>query len=203
MTVNQCKSFLKLVKDLKALPINLDDYSDEEQRCGYSTDEYFLWVLCWAGWREERQEDVWVQVRKIYLMIGKHLNELKPHEIKKICDAYPLGWQKKWADELILYLELHNLTSSNFVKNLRQMGYENARLKLQKIVNTDAEKIVDCWLRDIVKLDAFPIDSRIRKLLRIYRVPDDSNFIINCCNKNNIPIRPLARAIYQNFDSVL
>jgi hypothetical protein len=190
------------VKDLKALPINLNDYGDEKQCYDYSTDEYFLWVLCWAGWREKRQEDVWAQVRNIYAKIGKKLNELKPNEIKKICDAYPLGWQKKWANELINYLESKNLTSSDFIDGLRQLGYENARLKLQKIVKTDAEKIVDCWLRDIVKLDAFPIDSRIRKLLKTYGVPDDSNFIINCCNKNNIPIRPLARAIYENADKL-
>ena len=202
MSVNHCKSFLELVKDLKALPINLNDYSDEKQCYGYSTDKYFLWVLCWAGWREKRQEDVWAQVRKIYAKIGKHLNELKPNEITEISDAYPLEWQKKWANSLINHLKSVKLPSSKFVEDLRQLGYDNARLKLQNIVNTDAEKIVDCWLRDIVKLDAFPIDSRIRKLLKKYGVPDDSNFIIDCCNKNNIPVRPMARAIYENSDKL-
>jgi hypothetical protein len=76
------------------------------------------------------------------------------------------------------YLAKNSLSAQTFAEVLRTMGYENARNKLQGIMETDGEKIVDCWLRDIARLDAFPIDTRIRGLLRKYGIPEDSNFII-------------------------
>lgn len=79
---------------------------------------------------------------------------------------------------------------------LRKMGYSDARTKLQEIVGTESEKIVDCWLRDVVRLDAFPIDSRIKTLLRKYKIPVDGDFIIECCKENNIPVREFNRALY-------
>jgi hypothetical protein len=164
----------------------------------YTVDEYFLYILCWAGWLPERQEKVWKEVRDRFNKLGKQLNAFRPSDVEKLGESYPLPWQKKWLRRLIDFLVVNSLTAQGFSVLLRKAGYERARKKLQEIVGTEAEKIVNCWLRDIVKIDAFPIDTRIRNLLKKYGIPVDSHFIIKCCEQNNIPIRPFARALYEN-----
>jgi len=190
---NACENILRLLKDLK---VNLDDYKDEKWCENYTLDEYFLYVLCWAGWLPQRQQNVWKEVRKNFKKLNKPLHTFQPADVKKLCATYPLSWQRKWLQKLTNFLIKNSLTTRKFVNMLRKMGYEEARRKLREIVRTESEKIVDCWLRDIVRLDAFPIDSRIKSLLREYRIPVDSDFIITCCKRNNIPIRQFNRALY-------
>jgi len=197
------KNFVRLSNDLRSKGVNLDDYTDDKQLYDYTIDEYFLFILCWAAWREKRQESVWKGVRDSYVSIGKPLHELTLFDVKKLCKSYLLPWQKKWLQKLRKFLVDNSLSAKDFVLSLRRAGYERARSKLQGIVKTDSEKIVDCWLRDIVKIDAFPIDSRIRNLLEKYEIPVDSNFIIKCCKQNNIPVRPFARAVYDKADKVV
>jgi hypothetical protein len=145
---------------------------------------------------------VWKEVRGRFNKLGKQLHAFQPVDVAKLCESYPLSWQKKWLQRLIDFLQENSLRAQNFIVTLRKMGYENARRKLQEIVGTEAEKIVDCWLRDIVRLNAFPIDARIKDLLKQYRIPIDSDFIIKCCEQNNIPIRPFARALYDKAEII-
>jgi hypothetical protein len=190
------QNFLRLLNDLKS-SVNLDDYNDDNWCENYEADEYFLYILCWAAWREKHQESVWKGVRDSYVSIGKSLHKLTPFDVKKLCKSYPLDWQRNWLRRIVDFLVESSLSAKEFVLSLRKAGYEKARCQLQGIVRTDSEKIVDCWLRDIVKIDAFPIDTRIKGLLREYRIPVDSEIIIECCKKNNVPIRPFARALYE------
>lgn len=192
-----CQNFLRVVKNLRS-KVSLDDYTDNKQLYDYSVNEYFLFVLCWAGWRVERQLQVWKEIHSKFKTFGRELHELQPVDVAKLSELYPLPWQKKWLRNLINFLKVKSITAQGLVESLRRMGYENARKELQGIVQTDSEKIVDCWLRDIAKIDAFPIDVRIRNLLKKYGIPDDSDFIIKCCKQNNIQIRPLTRALYEN-----
>ncbi|MCW3999896.1 MAG: hypothetical protein NWE93_06630 [Candidatus Bathyarchaeota archaeon] len=180
----------------------MDEYTDKEWCSGYSNDEYFLYVLCWAGWRESRQLAVWKEVKQLYDSMGKVLCSYESNEIVRLETVYPLPWQKKWLNKLVAYLTKNSLSTEAFVEQLKISGYENSRNLLQGIVETEAEKIVDCWIRDIVRLDAFPIDVRIRHLFNQYNVPVDSNFIIDCCKKNGIPVRPLARALYRKAEAL-
>jgi len=189
-----CQNVLRLLNDLK---VNLNAYSDENWCENYTVDEYFLYILCWAGWRPKRQKGVWKKVRENFSKLGKQLHTLQPADVKRLSNSYPLNWQKKWLKRLVNFLTNNSLTSRKLVNMLRKMGYEDARTKLQEIVGTESEKIVDCWLRDVVRLDAFPIDSRVRRLLQKYKLPVNSDFIIECCKRYNVPIRPFARALYE------
>lgn len=198
-----CRHLSALFKKLNSF-VNLNDYSDEKWcNRNYSFDEYFLYILCWAAWFPERQEAVWKQVRKSFTDIGKRLNEYSPGDIKRLTDRYPLPWEKKWAERLIDYLLKHSLTTENLIDKLKNEGYESAKRELQGIVGTTEEKIVSCWLRDIARLDAFPIDTRIRDLLHTYDIPVSSDFIIEYCKQNSVPVRNIARALYDNAESLV
>lgn len=193
------QNFLRLLDSARS-NLNSDDYTDDKWCANYTIDEYFLYILCWAGWRPKRQENVWKEVRDNFNKLGKQLHTFQSVDVEKLSELYPLPWQKRWLQKLIDFLVVNSLTAQDFIFMLRKMGYENARKKLQKIVVTEEGKIVDCWLRDIVRLDAFPIDSRIRDLLEQYGIPVDSDFVIECCKKDNIPIRSFARALYDKAE---
>jgi hypothetical protein len=199
--MQDCKPIIKIYEKLSRVS-NLDDYKDENWCEEYSNDEYFLYVLCWAAWRLDRQMMVWQKVQRAYSTIGKKLNTYGEVDIKKLKSVYPLQWQQDWLQRLIKYLSERSLATDRFVLELRQMGYKKAHDLLQGIVETDQDKIVNCWLRDIVRLDAFPIDSRIRKLLKQYKIPDDPDLVMDCCVKNSIPIRDFARAVYENAEKL-
>lgn len=195
------RNFLRLLDSVRS-NVNLDDYTDDEWCENYTIDEYFLYILCWAGWPPKRQENVWKEVRGRFNELGKQLHAFQPVDVAKLCESYPLPWQKKWLQRLVDFLIKNSMASKKFVFMLRKMGYRKARKRLQEIVRTEEEKIVDCWLRDIVRLNAFPIDARIKNLLKQYRIPIDSDFIIKCCEQNNIPIRPFARALYDKAEII-
>jgi len=211
-----CESLVRLSKGIE-LKIKLDDYTDKEwcadlkvdEDLGHilTTDEYFLWVLCWGPYGEKRLKSVWEKVQACYDGIGKPpLYKLAPTDTKKLRELYPIKWQKKWLSNLVNYLKEEQLSTRNLVSKLRKEGYEEARKQLQGIVSPEveepAEKIVDCWLRDVVKIDALPIDSRIRSLFEKYKIPDDSDFVIKCCKQNDIPVREFARMVYENAEAM-
>lgn len=196
-----CNEFIRLFEDLRS-GTDLKNYADEEWCSNYQTDEYFLYVLCWAGWREKRQETVWKEVQNQFTAIGKNLSSYGPGDAINLSDAYPLPWQKNWLKKLVAYLTKESLNTQILVEKLRKMGYDSSRNLLQGIMETDSEKIIDCWLRDIVRLDAFPIDIRIRRLLKQYGIPADSDFIIKCCKEKSIPVREFARALYENAETL-
>jgi hypothetical protein len=199
MTSYGCQAFVRLSNDLKS-SVDLKKYSDRNWCENYTADEYFLYILCWAGWRPKRQEKIWQDVRSRFNALGKELCNLQPIDLKKLAEAYPLPWQKMWLQKLVGYLVKNSLGAQAFVEMLRTIGYRNAQNRLHGIMKTDSEKIVNCWLRDIVRLDAFPIDTRIRALLRKYGIPEDSSFVIQCCKRTNIPVRAVARALYENAE---
>jgi hypothetical protein len=201
MTSSNCQDIVRLSNDLEAYA-NIERYNDENWCENYSADVYFLYILCWAGWRIERQKKVWQDVRSRFNALGKELCTLQPVDVEELSRAYPLPWQKMWLKRLVDHLVKNSLSAQSYVEMLKAMGYESARNELQGIMETECEKIIDCWLRDVVKLDAFPIDTRIRGLLRKYRIPENSNFIIQCCESNNIPVRALARALYDNAEKL-
>lgn len=195
--MTSCEKFYGLVSKLKTT-CNLDDYSDSKWCGTFETDEHFLHILCWANWLPERQEAVWKEIRIEYKKIGKTLDRYNSKDLQNLANAYPLPWQKKWVTQLVAYLVSQKLDSTTFVIQLKAMGYDKAERKLKSLMQTTEPKIVNCWLRDIVKLDAFPIDSRIRNLLLKEGIPIDSDLIIDCCHENNIPVRNIARALYSN-----
>lgn len=199
MTTSNCQAFIRLYDELRPY-VDIEKYNDKNWCENLTADEYFLHVLCWAGWLTERQKKVWQDVRNRFNALGKELCIFQPIDVQELSGAYPLPWRKMWLQKLVDYLAKNSLSAQSFVEILRAMGYENARDKLQGIMETDCQKIVDCWLRDIVRLDAFPIDTRIRGLLGKYRIPENSDFIIQCCKSNNIPVRALARALYDNAE---
>lgn len=71
-----------------------------------------------------------------------------------------------------------------------------ARAVLQDLLETSQTKVIDGYMRDILHLDAFPVDSRVKKVLANFSIPPDPWALVAVCRKLNIPVRVFARAVY-------
>jgi hypothetical protein len=171
-------------------------YSDDEWCEGYPADKYFAFVITWGPLKEAGRKIIWKRVSRA---IGnRKLSEIDPKEVK-----FGLDWQNKFFRNLVRYLKSKHMSASDFVAVLRTKNSREAKSFLKDIVQSHSDKIVECWLRDIARVDAFPIDSNVRRVLKRYHVPDDSDLIVKCAQSLNIPVREFARAVYGEADRLL
>jgi hypothetical protein len=158
----------------------------------------FLAVLTWGPHSVERQMAVWKKVKAKYDEIGVPLHKMSSQQTETLVGCYPLkkGWQGKFLRGMTLYLRNAGKSLDEVAGEMREGGAGFARAVLQDIFGTTSSKIVDCYLRDILRLDAFPVDSHVRKVLAKYGIPPDAGAIVAVCNKMGIDVRVLARATY-------
>jgi hypothetical protein len=104
---------------------------------------------------------------------------------------------------LVRHLKSENITAKGLVAQLKIMEYTKVKEKLQGIVDTSSDKIVNCWIRDVLRIDAFPIDTRVRNVLKKYDLPEDSSIIMDWCKSHGISSRIFARAIYDSADVLM
>jgi hypothetical protein len=188
----------KLWNDLRNLPkFKIEDYEDKNWcEDSFSEDEYFAYILTWAGWNLPRQNREWKRVKEALDKCGGNLlGIIDPQNVH-----YSLPWQNKWFTGLVEHLKSENITAKELVTQLKTMEYEKAKNKLQGIVKTESDKIVECWIRDILRIDAFPINTKVRNVLKKYDLPQDPSIIMGWCKRRGINSIIFARAIYDNAD---
>lgn len=119
---------------------------------------------------------------------------------------YPLSWQNEWFHHLVQYVKDRGLTAEGLASQLRERDFSSAREELQRIVKpkSDRTKIIDCWIRDVLRVDSFPIDERVHEVPGAWNIEPDPLAIVDCCRKLDIAdIRPFARAVYSNSDYLI
>ena len=158
----------------------------------------FLAVLSWGPHKVDRQKAVWAKVKAKHIEIGLPLHQYTSTQTEALAACYPLkqGWQGKFLRGMILYLRNSGKSMKDVAEELKAGGGFFARAALQDIYGTTSTKIIDCYLRDVLLLDAFPIDTRVRRTLAKYGIPADPAAIVAVCNKMGIDVRILARATY-------
>lgn len=167
----------------------------------YSKDINFLQILCWGPWRKERAEDVenkmheYIQKSKI-----KWLTDINENNYGRL---YPFKWQRQRALSLAKFLKQKSKTFDNFLSAL-EINYRDNGMKiveeLGKATNEGSllnnHKIISVFVRDVMKKDAFPLDSRVKEMLGSLGLPSDEKLIINLCRRNEIDPRILNRMMW-------
>ncbi len=177
-----------------------DKFSDEwlVPRFGkLSPDTGFLAVLSWGPHKVDRQMAVWGKVKAKYSELATPLHSLTSSQAEALVACYPLkqGWQGKFLRGMTLYLRNSGKSMNDVAADLKAGGSGFARAVLQDVFGTTSTKIIDCYLRDVLLMDAFPIDSKVRRVLQKYGIPADPAAIVAVCNKMGIDVRVLARAV--------
>jgi len=196
----------KIAQLWRALPGEPDEkYSDawlDADREGLSADERFLWILSWGPRAPAQNSRVFAAVKQAYREAGKPLHQMSSKEVEKIAHCYPLrkgprGWQGRYLRNLSLHLRNRGLSVEQLETALKMEDPFVARAVLLDILEAKAGKIVDCYLREVLLVDAFPIDRHVERVLAKYNIPADPVAIVAICRKLNIPVRVLARATFE------
>ncbi len=194
----------KISQMWRAVPDDAEDkYADNWLEAEYGSldaDQGFLAILTWGPHPPARRKAVWAKVKTAYQEMGVPLHKLTSDQREKLVACYPLrkGWQGKFLRGMILHLGNSGLTLEEFAAKLKEAGPGVARAALQDVFGTSSSKVIDCYLRDILRLDAFPIDAKVRKVLARYNIPPDSYGIVAVCQRMEIPVRILARAVQES-----
>ena len=192
----------KISKLWNAVPEDAEDlYSDDWLKAEYGNldaETGFLAILSWGPHKEERRKAVWAKVKAMHIEIGLPLHKYSSPQTEALAACYPLkqGWQGKFLRGMILYLRNSGQSMDQMAEALKAGGAGFARAVLQDIYGTTSTKIIDCYLRDILRLDSFPIDTHVRRVLSKYGIPADPYAIVAVCNKMGIDVRILARATF-------
>jgi len=156
-------------------------------------DDAFIYINSWGPWRAERQSQVHQEALRLFRKKGGRLHFLNRSETLE----YPLEWQRKFLRNLVIFLHEHETTFFSLVQNLKQLQGTEARTRLNHILGVKTySKVVSCMIRDIVNAECFPIDRRVRRLLKLSKLPVDEDEIIQLCRKEKINCRELNRMMY-------
>jgi hypothetical protein len=176
-------------------------YADRENQFD-SDDEAILTILCWGPWIPQSQEALIEKVMERFSSMGTSLDLYSPGQLTRLVAEYRFKWQKAACRAIVRYLKQRNIRLAAFRGELRRLPPLVARGELQIAVGMKSAKIVDCLMRDWLLLDAFPIDSRIAEILKVYEIPSLPTTIVAVCTRLDIPVRVFARAAYGLADQL-
>jgi len=176
-----------------------------------NADEWFLYFLTWGPWAGDTPKRIWRGVQAKYREAEKILGCMSHRQILRLQQAFPRPRHnftravRRYLSRLDAYLRDENTTMKGFERGLRRVGWKAARAKLYKVCGVgDAgmAKVLDCYIRDRLRLQSFPIDSRVRDVLRDYRLPQNPNRIVLLARRLGWNPRVLARAVYECSDAI-
>jgi len=168
----------------------------------------FLFILCWGNYNENGQLSQWSKVKENFLKSHKPLHQLTDKQIERLGYFLSIAknkrrqWPVNFLKNLVRHLRSRSLTFDEFCDILKAEGAESPQHAIVDLMNacdTSSSKIVECFLRDCLKIDCFPIDLRIRRVLQSYHIPDDSRKLVECCRQLNINPRIFNRAIFMEY----
>ncbi len=186
-----------------------DYWNCYEGRTVASADREILRIVSWGPHLERFQKRVEGKVLLEYRKLGRPLHKLTSEEARSLGSLYPLSkhqggsrWQMSFIQSLVRFLRKHNLTMLELKHSLKDDPPEVAELVLQTALGTTSTKIVHCYMRDCLKLEAFPIDRGVEDVLKRAHLSKKPWPIIYSCRRQGIPVRVLARACYSYSDDL-
>jgi len=163
-----------------------------------SPDHWLLTCVCYGPWREERQKEVWQRAGpRFEVNLGGDIRNIAEHNVRTL--GFPFDWQREWLVSLSNYLRKQGKSFEELVKTLPKDGLE-ARDELLKAlgVKGDKSKILSVFVRDCLKRDVFPIDTRVQFLLSTLELPQDERELVRLCQKAEVSPSVLNRMFYSH-----
>jgi len=153
-------------------------------------DTALLTVVAWGPWVVQRQEKVAKQA--ILKAAGRKIHELPP-DIK----LYPLKFQNQIINRMTRYLQSKGISLEGLCVKLRKYNANTVRRFLLAVTGLRKSKVIECFIRDYLHLDSFPLDRWAIRTLRKFGLPTDERKIVKLCKEARINPRELNRQIYE------
>lgn len=201
----------RLIRDLdwacggpRCLEIVYSDQRYVEYTDHRNADEWFLHFLTWGPWGDDermctRSRE---ELRRLSAPLGRRDDQLVRRLVRvwggqaKRYPSYSKG-ATKWLLGVHRHLRESEEGMRAFEARIRRRGWIRGREELRAIceVRTREEgKALDCWLRDRVRVDSFPIDTQVRKLLDNRELPHDPVRLVRLVRAMGRRPRVIARA---------
>lgn len=161
-----------------------------------SKDHWLITCICYGPWREERQKKVWQRAGLTFEAdFGGDIRNITVDNVRTL--GFPFDWQREWLVSLSNYLRNQGISFGDLVKVLPEDGLE-ARDGLLKVlgVKGNLSKILSVFVRDCLKRDVFPIDTRVRSLLSALVLPEDECALVEISRRAHIKPTVLNRMFY-------
>lgn len=169
-----------------------------DPRAVKSVDHWLITCICYGPWREERQKEVWQRAGPRFDQdLGGDIRTITEDNVHNL--GFPLSWQREWLVSLSNYLRNQGMSFAELVKALPEDGLE-ARDELLKAlrVKGGVSKILSVFVRDCLKRDVFPIDTRVQSLLSALVLPQDERALVRLCQRAGVSPRVLNRVFYSH-----
>lgn len=137
----------------------------------------FLICLSMGPWKEARR-----------FKIANHLIE----DLRSIPDLRFWNCMDRWREMLFLKTEYDGCWESVALEFFSMCG-----------VSKEGTKTLWLFLRDVLGIPAFPVDRRVRRVLRASGLPTDSWVITRLCEKAGVRTNDLARACFVHGESII
>ncbi len=217
------EAYLGQAKDLPNIAALYDRVSKRSLR-RYSDEEWldedlkgpkelaFLHVLCWGNYNQNARLSQWSRVKETFLKYHRPLHELNDKQIEGLGYFLSLAkdkrrqWPVNFLKNLVRHLRSSDLTFDAFCDILKKESVESPQFAIVDLMNAcdaSSSKIVECFLRDCLRIACFPIDLRIKRILQFYQIPADSRKIVECCRQLKINPRIFNRAIFMEYKRLM
>jgi hypothetical protein len=161
-----------------------------------SPEHWLITCICYGPWREGRQKQVWQQAAQRFEKdFGGDIRKITKDNVRAL--GFPFGWQREWLAKLSNYLRNRGMSFGELVKALPEGGLE-ARDELLKALGVKGKtsKILSVFVRDCLKRDVFPIDTRVQFLLSALVLPEDERALVEISRRAQIKPTVLNRMFY-------
>lgn len=167
------------IKDLAKI------YSHPGKLINATWDEAFVRCLCLGPWRKERR----AQVRTLALSALENA-EGKLHKMKDV-SFFPFQWQITYASNMIAHLNAREVSMGMYCNSLMRcyeaMWPKGKRIVLENFFSVVSggdrrgSKVLWLFLRDFIRIPAFPIDRHIKRFLQRQDLPVNSWRMMDLC----------------------
>jgi len=163
-----------------------------------SVDHWLITCICYGPWREPRQKEVWQRA-------GSRFEEDFGGDVRNITEGnvndlgFPLKWQRDWLVSLSSHLRSRGMSLRGLVEGLPEDGLEASDELLRALrIRGRRSKVIGIFVRDCLKRDVFPIDTRVRFLLSALVLPREERALVRLCQKAQVGATTLNRMFYSH-----
>ena len=172
----------------------------------WSADRWFLHFLSWGPWSSTW--NIWLALNREYSRVGRPIGRLSESQAATIVDrGFARGGHNFQRTVRGYLLHLNEMLGAEgfgmhaLEQRVRNLGWRKGREFVRKSCgvsqNSDA-KVLDCWIRDRLRLFSFPVDTNVRKVVTSsdYRLTDDPCELVELVRGTGRNPRFIARATW-------
>ena len=159
-------------------------------------DYSFVLNQCFGPWRPKRQKEVWQTAYKIF-------KEDCKGDLRNATDSVDMGFQLNWQKERMIkmskFLNKNKLSFTEFIKETENMNGVTVRDEFKRILGSVTTKTISTFIRDCLRKDVFPIDTRVQKILSYVGLPVDEDMMVYLSRKVGLNPRVFERMLYKHY----